>query len=227
MPEEKQRVAYHEAGHALVACALPNTDPVHKVSIIPRGVGALGYVLQRPEDDRYLHDAVASWRARSRWPWAAPSPRRSIYGEISNGATSDLEKANQHRPQHGHGVRHEPAGPRLLPRAGDEPASCRAAAGDGERDYSEQTAREIDLEVRKIIDDAIAEVREPSCNRRAPPWKPWPSASWKRKSSTAGSHGPHRFPLSRTQAGAGVGGHRGNYRGATAGKKRRRGASAT
>src|SRR5207244_3147439 len=44
--EEKQRVAYHEAGHALVACALPNTHPVHKVSIIPRGVGALGYVLQ-------------------------------------------------------------------------------------------------------------------------------------------------------------------------------------
>ena len=52
--DEKQRVAYHEAGHALVACSLPNTDPVHKVSIIPRGVGALGYVLQRPEDDRYL-----------------------------------------------------------------------------------------------------------------------------------------------------------------------------
>src|ERR1700724_221261 len=53
-PDEKQRVAYHEAGHALVACALPNTYPVHKVSIIPRGVGALGYVLRRPEDDRYL-----------------------------------------------------------------------------------------------------------------------------------------------------------------------------
>src|SRR5262249_6492530 len=55
LADEKQRVAYHEAGHALVACALPNTDPVHKVSIIPRGVGALGYVLQRPEDDKHLH----------------------------------------------------------------------------------------------------------------------------------------------------------------------------
>src|SRR5262249_25892189 len=52
--EEKQRVAYHEAGHALVARALPNTHPVHKVSIIPRGVGVAGYVLQRPEEDRYL-----------------------------------------------------------------------------------------------------------------------------------------------------------------------------
>src|SRR5437588_1171660 len=52
--EEKQRTAYHEAGHAIVACALPNTHTVHKISIIPRGVGALGYVLRRPDEDRYL-----------------------------------------------------------------------------------------------------------------------------------------------------------------------------
>ena len=55
MPEEvKQRVAWHEVGHALVACSLPHVDPVHKVSIIPRGLGALGYTLQRPDDDRQL-----------------------------------------------------------------------------------------------------------------------------------------------------------------------------
>ena len=47
-------MAYHESGHALVAYCLPNTDPVHKVSIIPRGLAALGYTMQRPEDDRYL-----------------------------------------------------------------------------------------------------------------------------------------------------------------------------
>ncbi len=52
--DEKRRVAYHEAGHALVACSLPDTDPVHKVSIIPRGIAALGYTMQRPEGDRYL-----------------------------------------------------------------------------------------------------------------------------------------------------------------------------
>ena len=52
--DEKLRVAYHEAGHALVAYSLPNTDPVHKVSIIPRGLAALGYTMQRPEGDRYL-----------------------------------------------------------------------------------------------------------------------------------------------------------------------------
>ena len=52
--DEKKRVAYHEAAHALVAYSLPNTDPIHKVSIIPRGLAALGYTMQRPEDDRYL-----------------------------------------------------------------------------------------------------------------------------------------------------------------------------
>ena len=53
-PEERRRVAYHEMGHALVAATLPGVDPVHKVSIIPRGVGALGYTMQRPTDDRFL-----------------------------------------------------------------------------------------------------------------------------------------------------------------------------
>ena len=53
-PHERQVIAYHETGHALVALALPGTDPVHKISIIPRGIGALGHTLQRPTEDRYL-----------------------------------------------------------------------------------------------------------------------------------------------------------------------------
>lgn len=53
-PHERRVVAYHEMGHAIVATALPGMDPVHKVSIIPRGVGALGYTLQRPTEDRLL-----------------------------------------------------------------------------------------------------------------------------------------------------------------------------
>ena len=91
--DEKQRVAYHEAGHALVACSLPNTHPVHKVSIIPRGIGALGYVLSRPDEDRYL---VTQTELESRIHVALGGTlaEELIFREISNGATSDLEKAS-------------------------------------------------------------------------------------------------------------------------------------
>ena len=92
--DEKQRVAYHEAGHALVACALPNTDPVHKISIIPRGVGALGYVLQRPEDDRHLY-TKSELESKIKVALGGTMAEELIYREISNGATSDLDSASQ------------------------------------------------------------------------------------------------------------------------------------
>src|SRR5262249_7495379 len=92
--DEKQRVAYHEAGHALVACALPNTSPVHKVSIIPRGVGALGYVLRRPEDDRYLMTR-SELESQIKVALGGTLAEELIYGEISNGATSDLQEASR------------------------------------------------------------------------------------------------------------------------------------
>src|SRR5262249_23710840 len=92
--DEKQRVAYHEAGHALVACALPNTQPVHKVSIIPRGIGALGYVLRRPEEDRYLM-TQSELESQIKVALAGTLAEELIFREISNGATSDLENANQ------------------------------------------------------------------------------------------------------------------------------------
>ena len=92
--DEKQRVAYHEAGHALVACSLPNTHAVHKVSIIPRGVGALGYVLHRPDEDRYLI-TQSELESQIKVALGGTLAEEMIFGEISNGATSDLEKANQ------------------------------------------------------------------------------------------------------------------------------------
>jgi cell division protease FtsH len=163
--DEKQRVAYHEAGHALVACALPNTHPVHKVSIIPRGVGALGYVLRRPEDDRYL-TTQAELQSHIKVSLAGTLAEELVFREISNGATNDLEKANQiaqnmvkkyGMSRLGRVSYSDQNGSPFLP----------GANGEEERHYSEQTAREIDMEVRKIIDDATEEVRLILKTRRA------------------------------------------------------------
>ena len=164
--DEKLRVAYHEAGHALVACALPNTDPVHKVSIIPRGVGALGYVLSRPEDDRYLMTR-SQLESNIKVALGGTIAEELVFREISNGATSDLEKVSR--------IARNMVKEFGMSRLGkvyfrDQPAPTfltGAAWGDGEGDYSEQTAREIDMEVRKIIDDATEEVRSIVQGRRA------------------------------------------------------------
>jgi cell division protease FtsH len=162
--DEKQRVAYHEAGHALVACSLPNTYPVHKISIIPRGVGALGYVLSRPEEDRYLV-TQSELESKIKVALGGTLAEELVYREISNGATSDLEQASRiarsmvkefGMSRLGRVNFQERAGPGFLG----------AAAGEG-RDYSERTAREIDQEVRKIIDEATAAVREILLARRA------------------------------------------------------------
>ncbi len=91
--DEKQRVAYHEAGHALVAYSLPNTDPVHKVSIIPRGLAALGYTMQRPEDDRYLM-TQSELESRIQVLLAGTITEEMIYNDISTGAQNDLERAS-------------------------------------------------------------------------------------------------------------------------------------
>ena len=93
--DEKQRVAYHESGHALVAYSLPNTDPVHKVSIIPRGLAALGYTMYRPEGDRYLADAKRVGIADSSAVWRARWPRKWSSSDVSTGAQNDLERATE------------------------------------------------------------------------------------------------------------------------------------
>ncbi len=156
--DEKQRVAYHEAGHALVACALPNTHPVHKISIIPRGVGALGYVLRRPEDDRYLM-TQSELESHIKVALGGTLAEELVYREISNGATSDLREANRMArsmvkefgmSRLGRVYFRERQASAFLPGAQDNEAGG---------SYSEETAREIDLEVAKIIEDAADEVR--------------------------------------------------------------------
>ena len=83
--DEKLRVAYHEAAHALVASSLPNTDPVHKVSIIPRGLAALGYTLQRPEGDRYLM-TQAELETQMQVLLAGTLAEEIVFKDISTGA---------------------------------------------------------------------------------------------------------------------------------------------
>jgi cell division protease FtsH len=162
-PDEKQRVAYHEAGHALVACSLPNTYPVHKVSIIPRGVGALGYVLSRPDEDRYLV-TQSELESKIKVALGGTLAEELVFREVSNGATSDLEQASRiarsmvkeyGMSRLGRVSFQERGGPGFL-----------GAGGGGERAYSEHTAREIDTEVSKILDDATGEVRSILLARR-------------------------------------------------------------
>jgi cell division protease FtsH len=156
--EEKQRVAYHEAGHALVACALPNTHPVHKVSIIPRGVGALGYVLSRPEDDRYLM-TQSELESQIKVALGGTIAEELIFREVSNGATSDLEKCSRIARSMVKEFGMSRLGRVYFREQGGASFLAGSSVGGGDRDYSEQTAREIDLEVGKIIDDATHEVR--------------------------------------------------------------------
>jgi len=93
-PEEKRRIAYHEAGHALVASVLTPKEKVHRVSIIPRGVAALGYTLQLPEEERYLL-TKEELLARISVLFGGRVAEEVIFGEVSTGAQNDLEKATE------------------------------------------------------------------------------------------------------------------------------------
>ncbi len=91
-PRERETVAYHEMGHALVAMALPGADPVHKVSIIPRGVGALGYTIQRPSEDHHLMTR-AELENRMAVLFGGRAAEQLVFGEVTTGAADDLQKA--------------------------------------------------------------------------------------------------------------------------------------
>ena len=154
--DEKRRVAYHEAGHALVACSLPNTHPVHKISIIPRGVGALGYVLSRPDEDRYLV-TQSELESRIQVALGGTLAEELVYAEISNGATSDLETVNDIARRMVKQFGMSRLG-RICFQEQDGPGFLGGMV-EGPRGYSEETAREIDLEIRQIIDVATDKVR--------------------------------------------------------------------
>ena len=154
-PHERKVVSYHELGHALVALSLKGTDAVHKVSIIPRGIGALGYTIQRPTEDRYLMSREELMNKMAVL-LAGRAAEQIVFDEVSTGATDDLIKATDIArsmvtrygmvPELGQVTYEEPPRGFLgLP-----------APTGFERRYSEDTARRIDAAVRKLVDDAFS-----------------------------------------------------------------------
>jgi cell division protease FtsH len=137
-------------GHALVAAALPGTDPVHKVSIIPRGIGALGYTLQRPMEDRYLMTRE-EMEAKLAVLQGGRAAEFLIFGHYSTGASDDLARATDI-------ARSMVTRYAMVPELGsatyaeDGSGLIGAPASLRPRLHSEQTAREIDLAVRRIVD---------------------------------------------------------------------------
>ena len=157
---ERDIVAHHEMGHALVAFSLPHADPVHKVTIIPRGVGALGMTYQLPTEDRYLlrrselEDRIAVLLG-------GHVAEELVYGELSTGAHNDLERATAlARAMVTRYGMSERIGPLAFGEQDGPGFLRRGFAWDGhEREYSEETARTIDEEVRRIVDQIYERVR--------------------------------------------------------------------
>ena len=164
-PEEKQRVAYHESAHALVAYSLPNTDPVHKVSIIPRGLAALGYTMQRPEGDRYLM-TQSELESRIQVLLGGTVAEEMIFDDVSTGAQNDLERATEFARSMVMDF-----GMSRLGRVNYRESRRSVFLGGSddlprERSHSEQTAREIDEEIRHIIQQSVEKTRQILESRR-------------------------------------------------------------
>jgi cell division protease FtsH len=148
---ERKVTAYHEMGHALVGHYLPNCDPVHKISIISRGQ-ALGYTISLPSEDKFLttKSALMDQMAMTLGGRAA---EELVFHEVTTGAANDLEKVTQ-TSKHmimRYGMS-EKLGPRVLGRNHDMPFLGRDMGA--EPDYSEEIAREIDDEIRRVIEEA-------------------------------------------------------------------------
>jgi len=153
-PLERKVVAYHELGHAMVALALPGTDAVHKVSIIPHGVGALGYTIQRPTEDRYLMTR-AELEHKMAGLLGGRAAEQLVFGEISTGAADDLAKATDiaramvlrygMSEALGNVAYDRDRSPFLQP---NYPAPQ-------ERNYSDDTAHAVDAAIRQFVDQAF------------------------------------------------------------------------
>jgi cell division protease FtsH len=156
--KEKEIVAFHESGHAIVATLLPNADPVRRISIIPRGISALGYTLQLPTEDRYLMTKT-ELLDRLAVLLGGRVAEEIVFGEISTGAHNDLQRASDiassmvkeygMSEKLGYVTFEKEKKPLFIP-----------SSLVSSREYSEDTAKQIDEEVKKIIDEAHQKVKD-------------------------------------------------------------------
>jgi cell division protease FtsH len=156
--KEKEIVAFHESGHAIVATLLPNVDPVRRISIIPRGISALGYTLQLPTEDRYLMTKT-ELLDRLAVLLGGRVAEEIVFGEISTGAHNDLQRATDiatsmvkefgMSEKLGYVTFEKEKKPLFLP-----------SSFLSTREYSEDTAKQIDEEVKKIVDETYLRVKE-------------------------------------------------------------------
>src|SRR3990172_1049492 len=155
--KEKEIVAHHESGHALIACSIPHADPVRKISMIPRGIGAMGYTLQKPTEDRYLM-TKAELLDRIAILLGGRVSEEIIFNEISTGAQNDLEKATEIAKMmvKEYGMSEKMG--LVTFEQGDRPLFLGGGFA-AKKEYSEETAREIDLEIKKIVDGSFHRVK--------------------------------------------------------------------
>jgi cell division protease FtsH len=157
-PKEKKTVAYHESGHALVAELMPGADPVSKISIIPRGIAALGYTQQLPTEDRYLMTR-SELLARIHVLLGGRVAEEMVFADVSTGAQNDLQRATEiARTMVTQFGMSEKMG--LVSLEGPRTPMFLPIPAQGPKEYSEETARIVDEEVKGILSETHAKVRE-------------------------------------------------------------------
>ncbi len=164
-PQERRIVAYHEVGHALVALSLPGTDPVQKISIIPRGIAALGYTMQVPTEDRYLLRKTELLN-RIASLLGGRAAEEVVFGDISTGAHNDLARATDiaRSMVKEYGMSGQ-VGQIYFARGKRSPFLDTLAPEGG--DYSESTAELIDREIKTIIDGQYGKAKEILSEKRS------------------------------------------------------------
>ncbi len=150
-PREREVVANHELGHAMVAMAIAGSDPIHKISIIPRGIGALGYTIQRPTEDRYLM-TKGELSNKMAVLLGGRAAETVVFGHLSTGAADDLAKVTDIARSM---VMRYGMGEKLGSVSYEGERQTFLGQNMNERNYSEETAREIDTEVRALVQAAF------------------------------------------------------------------------